>query len=219
MDQGDKDMGIFDRDKFGIQQRHRRLLSAQEAYHVKDVDTDQDLLWIKRDRFGRKTHMHVFPGDPKSAPEIMTIKDLSSFDAWASFDILDNETNQNLGRAKRNFWSSIFRENWTIWDGTGKVIGKVKARSLLISLMRNTRWIFGWIPIIGWLVEGFAWLIRLQFDIYLIHNDTEVKVGEFNRRMTIGDKYILDMTADSEGKFNRKFAVALAVLLDSAEQR
>ncbi|MHA2246658.1 MAG: hypothetical protein ACXADY_17075 [Candidatus Hodarchaeales archaeon] len=208
-------MGIFDRDKFGVQQRHRRLLSAQEAYHIKDVDTDQDLLWIKRDRFGRKTHMHVFPGDPKTTPEIMTIKDNAWFDSWANFDIIDNETNQNLGRAKRNFFSSILRENWTIWDGSGKVIGKVKARSLPISLFRNLRWILPF----GWILGLIAWMIRLQFDIYLIQNGEEVKVGEFNRRRTIGDKYILDMTADSERRFNRKFAVALAVLLDSAEQR
>ncbi|MHA2202353.1 MAG: hypothetical protein ACW991_01570 [Candidatus Hodarchaeales archaeon] len=208
-------MGIFDRDKFGIQQRHRRLFSGQEAYHVKDVDTDQELLWIKRDRFGRKTHMHVFPGDPKSTPEIITIKDLSSFDLWASFDVLDNETNQNLGRAKRNFWSSLIRENWTIWDGSGNVIGKVKARSLLKCILRNPRWI----PIIGGIFELFSWLIRLQFDIYLIQNGEEVKVGEFNRKRTIGDKYILDLTTDTERRFNRKFAVALAILLDSAEQR
>ena len=208
-------MGIFDRDKFGVQQRHRRLLSAQEAYHIKDVDTDQDLLWIKRDRFGRKTHMHVFPGDPKTTPEIMTIKDNAWFDSWANFDIIDNETNQNLGRAKRNFFSSMLRENWTIWDGSGKVIGKVKARSLIISLFRNLRWILPF----GWILGLFAWMIRLQFDIYLIQNGEEVKVGEFNRRRTLGDKYVLDMTADSERRFNRKFAVALAVLLDSAEQR
>jgi len=214
-------MSIFNREKFGIQQRHRRLLSAQEAYHVKDVETDQDLLWITRDRFGRKTNLHVYLGDPKtkSAPEIMTIKDNAMFDAWANFDIMDNETNQNLGNAKRNFWSSIFRENWSIRDGTGKPVGKVKARSLLVSLLRNTRWIFGWIPVLGWIVEAFAWLIRLQFDFYLVQNGEETKVGEFNRRMTIGDKYVLNMTADPNRNFNRKFAVALAILLDSAEQR
>jgi len=212
-------VGIFDRDRFGIQQRHRRLISAQEAYHVKDVDTDQDLLWIKRDRFGRKTHLHVYTGDPKISPEIMTMKDNAWRDSWANFDILDNETNQNLGNAKRNFWSSIIRENWTIRDGTGKVVGKVKARSIVISLIRNIRWIVGWIPIIGGVVELLSWLIRLQFDLYLIQEGKDVKVGEFNRRVTIGDKYILDMSADSQRIFNRKFAVALAVLLDSAEQR
>ncbi|MFX0051690.1 MAG: hypothetical protein ACFE8U_10410 [Candidatus Hermodarchaeota archaeon] len=174
---------------------------------------------IKRDRFGRKTHLHVFIGDPKTSPEIMTMKDNSWFDSWANFDILDNETNQNLGKAKRNFWSSIFLENWTIRDGTGKVVGKVKARSLIISLIRNVRWIIGWIPIIGGVVEHMSWLIRLQFDIYLFNGGKHVKVGEFNRRVTIGDKYILDMTADNQRLFNRKFAVALAVLLDSAEQR
>ncbi|MFX0173823.1 MAG: hypothetical protein ACFE9L_18220 [Candidatus Hodarchaeota archaeon] len=62
-------MGIFDRDKFGIQQRQRRLLSAQEAYHIKDVDTDQDLLWIKRDRFRRKTYLHVFTVTQKPPPK------------------------------------------------------------------------------------------------------------------------------------------------------
>ncbi|MFX0173824.1 MAG: hypothetical protein ACFE9L_18225 [Candidatus Hodarchaeota archaeon] len=71
----------------------------------------------------------------------------------------------------------------------------------------------------GGVVELMSWLIRLQFDIYPFKEGKDVKVGEFNQRVPICDKYILDMTADTQRLFNCKFAIALAVLLDSAEQR
>jgi hypothetical protein len=44
-------------------------------------------------------------------------------------------------------------------------------------------------------------------------------VGEFRRKLTILDRYVLDLTADRARAFDRRVAVALGVMLDTGERR
>jgi len=44
-------------------------------------------------------------------------------------------------------------------------------------------------------------------------------IGEFRRKMTILDRYVLDLTADRTRAFDRRIAVALGVMLDTGERR
>ena len=44
-------------------------------------------------------------------------------------------------------------------------------------------------------------------------------IGEFRRKMTILDRYALDLTADRARAFDRRIAVALGVMLDTGERR
>ena len=48
---------------------------------------------------------------------------------------------------------------------------------------------------------------------------SEAVVGEFKRKMTILDRYVLDLTADRARAFDRRVAVALGVMLDTGERR
>jgi hypothetical protein len=44
-------------------------------------------------------------------------------------------------------------------------------------------------------------------------------IGEFNRKFTILDRYVLDMTSDSQHNVDRRIAIAMAVMLDTGELR
>jgi len=43
--------------------------------------------------------------------------------------------------------------------------------------------------------------------------------GEFNRKLTILDRYVLDMRADTTRSLDRRIALALGVMLDTGERR
>ena len=43
--------------------------------------------------------------------------------------------------------------------------------------------------------------------------------GEFNRKFTLLDRYVLDLSADPGRTFDRRVALALGVMLDSGERR
>lgn len=48
---------------------------------------------------------------------------------------------------------------------------------------------------------------------------TDRVIGEFNRKFTLFDKYVLDLSADRAHELDRRLGVALAILLDTGERR
>ena len=78
--------------------------------------------------------------------------------------------------------------------------------SLLMSLLRRLL-----PPIIT------VFIARTNFIMHR-HGESQT-LGEFNRRFTLFDKYVLDMTADREHALDRRMAIALGVLLDTGERR
>ena len=60
-------------------------------------------------------------------------------------------------------------------------------------------------------------LLRTNFIIQRPGDDRVI--GEFNRRLTFFDRYVLDLSADREHALDRRLAVALGVLLDTGERR
>jgi len=44
-------------------------------------------------------------------------------------------------------------------------------------------------------------------------------IGEFKRKFTILDRYVLDMSGDPQRLMDRRVALALGVMLDTGERR
>jgi hypothetical protein len=44
-------------------------------------------------------------------------------------------------------------------------------------------------------------------------------MGEYNRKLTLTDQYVLDLRADPQYLLDRRVVLAVAILLDSAERR
>jgi hypothetical protein len=59
----------------------------------------------------------------------------------------------------------------------------------------------------------------LRTNFVLLQPNSEVVLGEFNRKLTLMDKYVLDLSADTNREVDRRLAVALAILLDTGERR
>ena len=87
-------------------------------------------------------------------------------------------------------------------DGTTLYLAKED--SVILSLLRR---LIG--PLMG--------ILRTNFII--VRGDSEDVVGEFNRKFTILDRYVLDLKADRNRLFDRRVALALGVMLDTGERR
>lgn len=207
-------MAIWNRKRYGIAQRHRRQLSFQEAYHVRDPDTNQNILWAKRKRLGLKTDIKVWESESTTeGREALLIKDEAIWDAFGKFSVIDPNTNEVLAVFNRHWVHSLIREKWTIRDPrTSEELVTVTARSLLVSLIRNLRWL----PLLG-AFDFFIQFIRLQWDF--LDRKTNKKIGFFDRKFTIGDNYILDFSEDTENILDPRVALALGIILDTAEKR
>ena len=187
---------IWNLPKYHLKQK---VLAFGERYTITNPETGEVLFYIKRDRFGLKTHIHVFAGSDDKAPKVLHLEDLAILDTFGHFRVIDVQKNEVVGELKRNWLKSwlILRE-WSILDPQGRKIGVVRADSILKSIMR--RFFFPW---------------RLSFDIYI----GDKLVGKHIRKWSIRDHYVLDLSMDTERLLDRRMAIAIAIILDSAEAR
>jgi len=86
----------------------------------------------------------------------------------------------------------------------GAIISVIKEDSIILSLLRR---VLG--PALG--------LLRTNFVFFKGNSDHPI--GEFNRKFTLLDRYVLDLTSDPEHSLDRRVALALGVMLDTGEGR
>ncbi len=108
-----------------------------------------------------------------------------------------------LGQFRKNYLYNIFRKRWWFYSPGGALTCVAMEDSILLSLLRR---VLG--PLFG--------LLRTNF---VILDANERVLGQFNRKMTLLDRYVLDLTRDNSRSLDRRVAVALGVMLDTGERR
>lgn len=127
---------------------------------------------------------------------------------------LADDTGRVLCVFRKSYLHDVFRKRWYIEDEQGNPLFVVKEDSVFRSLMRRTIGAAaGDIPVLALL------LIAFRTNFIFTRVGTGEKLGEFNRRATLLDRYVLDMTADEKREIDRRIAVAMGVLLDTGEKR
>jgi uncharacterized protein YxjI len=148
-----------------------------------------------------KRHVTFYRDDSKME-KLLEIKQLNKIEfPYANFDILDAAGNF-IGNLRKNVLFDYIRRRWRVTNGNGLELCMAKEDSIILSLLRRTG-----IPIFALLRTNFIFL-----------RGQEV-IGEFNRKLTLLDRYVLDLTADHRRTFDRRIALALGVMLDTGEHR
>ena len=91
-----------------------------------------------------------------------------------------------------------------MYDPGGRLLYTAKEDSVILSLLRR-------------FLGSFFGLLRTNFLI--LRGDSEDVLGEFKRKFTILDRYVLDMSADPQRTVDRRIALALGLMLDTGERR
>jgi uncharacterized protein YxjI len=152
----------------------------------------------------KKRHVSFFAGADKTGPRIVEIlQDHKVRFPTQTYTVRDDQ-GRRLGILSKNYLYNVFRKQWMIRDWRGKPVCVVKEDSIILSLLRR------------FLGPAFG-LLRTNFVFLQFGNEREL--GEFKRKLTILDRYVLDLGADQTRALDRKLAVATAVMLDSAERR
>jgi uncharacterized protein YxjI len=190
----------FAYDKFLLNQK---VMSLGGKYFIYN-EQQQPLFYVDRPVFKIKAHIGIYE-DESRARKILNVQQDS---AWAIINLsftLQDETGATIACLKRQGWLSMLRRTWKIYDRDGREIAQAAEDSWWKALMRRVPYL----DIIG----DF-----LRTNFILTAPDGR-HIGEFIRRFTLADKYIMDLTADPSRTFDRRIAVALAIILDNAESR
>ncbi|MGC3970324.1 MAG: hypothetical protein QM775_24230 [Pirellulales bacterium] len=121
----------------------------------------------------------------------------------ANYTLVDS-AGTAIAMFRKNYLYNIIRRRWYISDPAGRPICVAIEDSILLSILRR---FLG--PMFG--------LLRTNFQI--LTPDFGDTIGEFNRKLTLFDKYVLDMSQDPERTLDRRIALALGVMLDTGEHR
>lgn len=104
----------------------------------------------------------------------------------------------------KNYFYNIVRKRWYVYRPDGTLWALVLEDSILLSLLRR---------FLGHMYGA------LRTNFIICREDSEDVIGEFNRKFTILDRYVLDMSRDQDRFLDRRVAAALGVMLDTGEKR
>ncbi len=109
-----------------------------------------------------------------------------------------------VAKLSKNMLYNMFRKRWYLDAPDGRRLATAKEDSIILSMLRR---VLG--PLYG--------LLRTNFII--LRGDSDDVIGEFNRKFTILDKYVLDLKADRQRTLDRRLALAMGLMLDTGERR
>ncbi|MCI0379672.1 MAG: hypothetical protein L0215_18870 [Gemmataceae bacterium] len=150
-----------------------------------------------------KRHIRFYASERKQRVllEIRQDKKVMLLNAW--YTVLDPD-GQIIGRFRKNYLYNFFRRRWYGYGPEGDEILVAMEDSLALSLLRR---FIG--PLFGVLRTNFI----------LLKPDGATLLGTFDRKFTILDRYVLDVSPDRRLYLDRRLAIALGVLLDTGEHR
>lgn len=150
----------------------------------------------------KRRHATVYRDDSKAEPLLRVLQENKIILLTARFVVTDPE-GAPIGRLHKNYLHNVLRKRWYGLAPDGAPLFVAKEDSIILSILRR-------------FLGSFFGLLRTNFLV--LASDGTV-LGEFNRKMTILDRYVLDMSEDSLRTVDRRLALALGVMLDSGEKR
>lgn len=150
-----------------------------------------------------KRHITFYRNESKRERLLSILQDKKFQPITMTYTVRDAR-GRPLARLGKNWLFNIIRKRWYVWAPNGELLFLAKEDSVILSLLRR---FLG--PMFGLLRTNFIFLPA----------GTEDVIGEFKRKFTILDRYVLDMTADPQRLMDRRIALALGVMLDTGERR
>jgi uncharacterized protein YxjI len=147
-----------------------------------------------------------FYADEQETEELFQIKARNILDLGGSrYDVYAG--NQQIGALEHQFRASLLRSTWRVRDASNQEVAVARERSLPLAIARR---VIDFIPEIG----GF---IPIPYNFDLLMDDKVI--GTMNRKFQLRDRYVLDVSGDTERRLDRRLAIALAIGLDTLQNR
>ena len=197
----------FGYDRFKIDQLVRPIANLYRVtpLAIGDTPAGPPIAYVRQKKLAIKEDIRFY-ADEGETEELFRIKARSLLDFGGSrYDVLEGE--QRIGLLWHKFRESLIRTTWHVGGPDEQEIAIARERSRAGAIARR---LVDFVPYVGAYVP-----IPYNFEIL---NDGE-PVGAMDRKFKVRDEYVLDLTGDPERKLDRRLAIALAVGLDTLQNR
>jgi uncharacterized protein YxjI len=149
---------------------------------------------------GPKRHVYFYRDESRTQRLLEVLQDQKFYFLTHTYTVND-ASGTTLGRISKNLLTDVFRKKWLCDAPDGRRLCVAREDSLLRAILRRV----------------LTNLIVLNF--VFLRGDGEEEIGRFDRKFTLLDRYVLDMSADRARVLDRRLALAMGVMLDTGERR
>jgi hypothetical protein len=199
-------MEAFDADRYLVDQLVRPIVNLYRVTPLAAGETPAGppVAYVRQKKMAIKEDIRFY-ADEGETQELFRIKARSMFDiGGARYDVFVGE--EKLGVLEHQFRASLLRSTWTVRGADDAELMIARERSLPLAIARR---LIDFVPYGEWIPVPY------NFDLLL---DGRV-VGTMNRKFQLRDRYILDLGGDHERRIDRRLAIALAIGLDTLQNR
>lgn len=172
---------------------------------VGETPAGPPIAYVRQKKMAIKENIRFF-ADEGETIEIFRIAARTMFDTGGSkYDVVAAD-GERIGLLHHLF-KSIIRTTWSVYGADEQEIAVARERSQVGAIVRR---LIDFVPDVGGLIP-----IPYNFDI-LIGDEV---VGKMDRKFKLRDQYVLDLSGDTEKRLDRRLAIALAIGLDTLQNR
>jgi uncharacterized protein YxjI len=197
----------FDADRYLVDQLIRPIANLYRVTPLAAGETPAGppVAYVRQKKLAIKEDIRFY-ADEQETEELFQIKARNILDLGGSrYDVYAG--NQQIGALEHQFRASLLRSTWRVRDASNQEIANARERSLPMAIARR---VIDFVPDIGGFIP-----IPYNFDL-LMDGKT---IGKMDRKFQLRDRYVLDLSGDHDRQLDRRLAVALAIGLDTLQNR
>jgi len=197
----------FAHDRFLVDQLVRPIANLYRITPLVAGDTPagDPIAFVRQKKLKVKEDIRFY-ADESESQELFRIQARQWLDTGGSrYDVLVGD--ERIGTLEHVFGKSLLRSTWRVRDAGEQEVAIARERSQVGAILRRA---VDFVPDVGGLIP-----IPYNFEILV----GERVIGGMDRKFQLRDRYILDLSGDQERKLDRRVAVALAVGLDTLQNR
>ena len=202
-------MDGFDADRYLVDQLIRPIANLYRVTPLAAGETPAGppVAYVRQKKLAIKEDIRFY-ADEAETQEAFRIKARSMFDVGgARYDVLAGD--DRIGTLEHVFVQSLLRSTWRITNGADEEVAVAQERSTVAAVLRR---VIDFVP-------DYGGLIPIPYNFDILAAGGERVIGKMDRKFKLRDQYVLDLTGDHERKLDRRLAIALAVGLDTLQNR
>jgi len=199
----------FDADRYLVDQLVRPIANLYRITPLAagETPTGPPVVYVRQKKLAIREDIRFY-ADEQETEELFQIKARNILDLGGSrYDVYAGE--KQIGALEHQFKASLLRSTWRVRDAANQEVAVARERSLPLAIARR---VIDFVPDIGGLIP-----IPPLHNFDLLIEDKVI--GTMNRKFQLRDRYVLDISGDHERRLDRRLAIALAIGLDTLQNR
>ena len=188
---------VFQHNQYMVRRKVLKILGG--AFHVYDLQQQQLYAYSKMKALKLKEDIRLYT-DENMTTELLTIKARQIIDLGATYDVVDPSRGK-VGALRRKALKSIIRDEWAILDTGDREIGLIQEDSTGLAVIRR-------------LVDMASLFLPQKYSVSIGGMEVATFQQNFNPFVY---KLVCDLSGDAANRFDRRLALASAILLAAIE--